>query len=77
MRRVARAGSIALLLALASAAPLRAPVWAEAPPPTAAAASTRTVGRFTCPQHPQVHKRTPGKCPMCGTTLVPVPTPGS
>ncbi len=76
MMRVAHAGLIALLLSLASAAPLRAPVWAESPPPTPAAESTRTVSWFTCPQHPHVHKRTPGKCPMCGAKLVPAaPTP--
>ena len=26
---------------------------------------------YTCPTHPQVHSDKPGKCPICGMTLVP------
>jgi multidrug efflux pump subunit AcrA (membrane-fusion protein) len=29
-------------------------------------------GYFTCPMHPQVHTHEPGKCPVCGMTLVKV-----
>ena len=25
---------------------------------------------YTCPMHPQVHEDKPGKCPICGTTLI-------
>jgi rubrerythrin len=25
---------------------------------------------FTCPMHPQVHQGKPGKCPICGMTLI-------
>ncbi len=28
--------------------------------------------KYTCPMHPQVIKDEPGKCPICGMTLVPV-----
>lgn len=36
-------------------------------------AQTRTsiaAGEWTCPMHPDVHERHPGKCPICGMTLV-------
>jgi hypothetical protein len=26
---------------------------------------------YTCPMHPEVRSKTPGKCPKCGMTLVP------
>lgn len=29
-------------------------------------------GYYTCPMHPQVHEHEPGKCPICGMTLVKV-----
>ncbi|HEX3850586.1 MAG TPA: heavy metal-binding domain-containing protein, partial [Polyangiaceae bacterium] len=29
---------------------------------------------FTCPMHPEVHRRVPGKCPKCGMDLVPEPS---
>ncbi|MGH7145083.1 MAG: heavy metal-binding domain-containing protein [Planctomycetota bacterium] len=35
-------------------------------PATAGAATT-----YTCPMHPQIHSKVPGKCPICGMTLVP------
>jgi Heavy metal binding domain len=25
---------------------------------------------FTCPMHPQIHQDEPGKCPICGMTLI-------
>ena len=33
-----------------------------------AAAQTKTI--WTCPMHPQIKKDNPGKCPICGMTLV-------
>lgn len=30
------------------------------------------VDYYTCTMHPSVHSKTPGKCPICGMTLVPV-----
>ena len=30
------------------------------------------MNKYTCPMHPQVLKDEPGKCPLCGMTLVPV-----
>lgn len=26
---------------------------------------------YTCPMHPEIHSAAPGKCPICGMTLVP------
>lgn len=31
--------------------------------------------RYTCPSHPEVVQDTPGKCPKCGTELVPTLAP--
>ncbi|MGB4775382.1 MAG: heavy metal translocating P-type ATPase, partial [Daejeonella sp.] len=31
--------------------------------------------KFTCPMHPQVVQDEPGKCPLCGMTLVPLTKP--
>jgi len=31
--------------------------------------------RYTCPMHPQIVKDAPGKCPLCGMTLVPLSKP--
>ena len=28
--------------------------------------------KYTCPMHPQVVQDEPGKCPLCGMTLVPL-----
>jgi uncharacterized protein YceK len=28
--------------------------------------------KYTCPMHPEVVKDHPGKCPKCGTTLIPM-----
>lgn len=30
------------------------------------------IAYYTCPMHPQIRKDTPGQCPICGMTLVPV-----
>jgi hypothetical protein len=29
-----------------------------------------TSGSYTCPMHPEVSRAEPGKCPICGMTLV-------
>lgn len=29
-----------------------------------------TSGSYTCPMHPEVSRPEPGKCPICGMTLV-------
>jgi Cu(I)/Ag(I) efflux system membrane fusion protein len=42
------------------------PVARDAPPPV-----------YTCPMHPEIRKDAPGKCPICGMTLVPVTPPGA
>jgi hypothetical protein len=62
-----RFASLALVPALAAVAhdPVAAPRVAAAP----TAAATPAAGQYRCPVHPQVHKRTPGKCPLCGATL--------
>jgi hypothetical protein len=39
---------------------------APAKPPPAA-----PVALYTCPMHPEVVSKTPGKCPKCGMALVP------
>jgi len=31
--------------------------------------------RYTCPMHPQIVQDAPGKCPLCGMTLVPLTKP--
>jgi P-type Cu2+ transporter len=28
--------------------------------------------KYTCPMHPQIIRDAPGKCPLCGMTLVPL-----
>ena len=28
--------------------------------------------RYTCSMHPEIVRNTPGKCPKCGMTLVPL-----
>lgn len=35
---------------------------------------TSHVQKFTCPMHPQIISDQPGKCPLCGMTLVPMTT---
>lgn len=36
------------------------------------AAEADPVAYYTCPMHPSVRNATPGQCPLCGMTLVPV-----
>ncbi len=38
---------------------------------------TQSFQRYTCPMHPQVVQDEPGKCPLCGMTLVPLAKPGT
>ena len=33
--------------------------------------------KYTCPMHPQIVQDVPGKCPLCGMTLVPLKKPGA
>ena len=33
--------------------------------------------KYTCPMHPQIVQDGPGKCPLCGMTLVPLAKPGA
>ncbi len=41
-----------------------------------AGGSAATGAGYTCPMHPEVHSPTPGNCPKCGMTLVPVAAAG-
>ena len=63
-----------------SAAPVRAPRPRTAPPPSLPTATEKAPAPaptvYTCVMHPQVRSPTPGKCPICGMELVPVP-PGA
>jgi len=57
-----------------SAMPMRAPVPVA---PTRAAPSalpSAPAAGFSCPMHPEVHKDSPGKCPICGMDLAPNPS---
>ena len=45
------------------------PIFAQAESATAETTSSDSVV-FTCPMHPEVTSRLPGKCPKCGMTLV-------
>ena len=38
----------------------------------AADAGPDDISHYTCPMHPSVKQHSPGKCPICGMTLVPV-----
>jgi membrane fusion protein, copper/silver efflux system len=48
---------------------------AKAPGPTAAATPGQPKAEqlYRCPMHPEIIRKKPGKCPICGMTLVPVP----
>jgi len=66
-------------------APLRQsvpkPVHAVAPPPAHSVASSTDVTdqakaqMWTCVMHPEIRSPAPGKCPICGMTLVPLGAP--
>ena len=34
--------------------------------------TSQSFQRYTCPMHPQIVQDEPGKCPLCGMTLVPL-----
>lgn len=55
----------------AAEAPYVPPAAHAAEPPAAATPQERAVV-YTCPMHPDVHSSTPGQCPRCGMTLVPM-----
>ncbi len=39
--------------------------------------NTQGFEKYTCPMHPQIIQDGPGKCPLCGMTLVPLAKPGA
>lgn len=39
--------------------------------------SSQGFRKYTCPMHPQIVQDNPGKCPLCGMTLVPLTKPGT
>ncbi len=39
--------------------------------------SSQGFRKYTCPMHPQIVQDNPGKCPLCGMTLVPLTKPGA
>ena len=50
-------------------AALSAPRWTPTTVPATGPSSAPTV--YTCRMHPQVLSNAPGKCPICGMTLIP------
>lgn len=38
---------------------------------------TQSFQKYTCPMHPQIVQDGPGKCPLCGMTLIPLAKPGT
>jgi len=45
--------------------------------PIAEVRNTQGFQKYTCPMHPQIVQDNPGKCPLCGMTLVPLTKPGA
>jgi Cu2+-exporting ATPase len=39
--------------------------------------SLQSFQKYTCPMHPQIIQDSPGNCPLCGMTLVPLTKPGT
>lgn len=39
--------------------------------------NTQGFRKYTCPMHPQIIQDSPGKCPLCGMSLVPLTKPGT
>ncbi len=47
--------------------------WIQAAGGSAAGRAKATdANEYTCPMHPEIRQTSPGKCPICGMTLVPV-----
>jgi Cu(I)/Ag(I) efflux system membrane fusion protein len=75
-------GSIVIFLALLGLAiwfrePLK--VWFGVSKPPAAGSASGSIAKvddeidhYTCSMHPSVNQKTPGSCPICGMTLIPV-----
>ncbi len=81
---VALAGCAATTLEPLESTHPASPLAAEAPPSpppslageSAGAARAPAAASYTCPMHPAVHSAHPGRCPLCGMTLVPEDRPG-
>jgi membrane fusion protein, copper/silver efflux system len=80
---IVTAGLLCALLALALAFRAQLSAWfsggeLRVVPPTAAGHAAhggeleRQIDHYTCSMHPSVNQPGPGKCPICGMTLVPV-----
>ena len=52
--------------------PMREEPGARAPAATSPMHHDHAKTIYTCPMHPEVRSSTPGKCPKCGMTLVPM-----
>jgi len=44
----------------------------EQPAPVINISEAKSFQKYTCPMHPQIVQDEPGKCPLCGMTLVPL-----
>ena len=44
----------------------------EQPAPVVNISKAKGFQKYTCPMHPQIVQDEPGKCPLCGMTLVPL-----
>lgn len=51
--------------------PMSGLLAADAPANTSGAADSAATEIYTCPMHPEVTQRGPGKCPKCQMALVP------
>lgn len=76
-KSIVKWGIAALIVAAASAALLvqgckRAAPEPAKPPAPQPAATEKIAQEWTCPMHPQVREKQPGKCPICGMNLVQV-----
>ena len=48
---------------------------ATSSPTSESSANATEAVEYTCPMHPEIRQDAPGKCPICGMTLVPVEKP--
>ena len=46
--------------------------YAQHSTPAIKANKNQSFQKYTCPMHPQIVQDAPGKCPLCGMTLVPL-----